>query len=50
MNEEEVFNLDDCLDEEEDEKDKIKLDMQTLLKGEKTMHDDDNMPLYSLVG
>lgn len=49
MNEEEVFNLDDCLDEEEDDKDRIKLDMQTLLKGEKTMNDDGTLPLVSLV-
>ena len=49
MNEEEVYNLEDCLDNEQDERDNIKLDMQTLLKGKKTMHDEDTLPSVSIV-
>ena len=49
MNEEEVYNLDDCQDEVEDERDKIKLDMQALLRGETTMHDDDTLPSVNII-
>lgn len=49
MNEEEVYNLDDCQDEVEDERDKIKLDMQDLLRGENTMDDVDTMPTVNIV-
>ena len=49
MNEEEVYNLEDCLDNEQDQEDNIKLDMQTLLKGEKMMHDEDTLPSVTIV-
>lgn len=48
INEEEVYNIEDCHDAVEYENDKIKLDMQTLLKGEKLMHDDDTLPSVNI--
>ena len=41
--------MDDCQDEVEDQRDKIKLNMQALLRGENTMHDEDTLPTVNIV-